>query len=73
MKQRFHILESTRFQSVRPPRETIAVLTQTRIFSANHGLIDQQCKSTEMLQQKFYREWLFYTQNGKAFRRGYFP
>ena len=27
--------------------------TQSQIFHENHGLIDQQYKSTKMLQQKF--------------------
>ena len=32
----------------------------------NHGFVDQQYKSTEMLQQKFYHEQLFSTQNAKV-------
>ena len=30
---------------------------------ANYGLINQQYKSIELLQQKFYRQWLLFTQN----------
>ena len=36
-------------------------------FPANHGLVDQQCKSTEMLQQKVYCKQLFSIKNAKVF------
>ena len=38
-----------------------------KYFPANHGFVDQQYKSTETLQQKFYRKQLFSTQNAKVF------
>ena len=42
-------------------------------FPANNGLFDQQYKSTEMLQWKFYHEQLFSTQNTKVFPLRMFP
>ena len=34
-------------------------------FPANYGFVDQQYKSTEMLQPMFYHEYLFSTSNAK--------
>ena len=44
-----------------------------KCFPANHDLVNQQYKSTEMLQQKFYCEQLFSTENTKVFPCGCFP
>ena len=56
--------------------KTLTVLLffiQPQMFSVNHGLVDQQYKSTEMLQQKFYCEQLFSTQNVEVFPADFFP
>ena len=42
-------------------------------FPVKYGLVYQQFKSTELLQQTLYHEQLFSTQNTKAFPHRCFP
>ena len=53
---RYHIANNMGKHSQGKTLTVLLFFIQPQMFSVNHGLIDQQYKSTEMLQQKFYCE-----------------